>query len=131
VTINGTNDTPTLAAVTGPTYTDTAANDTFSPQTGTLVGSDRDTVDTLSYGISGGATGGSNTFGGVTYDISKLGSFGTLYVKSSTGQYTYQENDTAINAAKVATSESFTVTTSDGTASASQPFTVTINGTND
>ncbi|WP_345946995.1 VCBS domain-containing protein [Bradyrhizobium sp. 197] len=130
VTITGTNDAPTLAAVTGPTYTDTAANDTFSPATGTLTGHDVDTTDTLTYGITGGTTG-STTIGGITYDVSKAGSFGTLFVKSATGQYIYQENDAAINAAKTATGESFAVTTSDGTASASQTFTVTVNGTPD
>jgi VCBS repeat-containing protein len=130
VTVNGVNDTPTLNAVTGPTYTDTAANDTYSSATGTLSGHDVDTSDTLTYGITGGTTG-SATIGGITYDISKAGSFGTLYVKSSTGQYVYQENDAAINAAKAATGESFTVTTSDGMASASQTFAVTVNGTPD
>ncbi|MGO4643276.1 beta strand repeat-containing protein, partial [Mesorhizobium sp. 2RAF45] len=130
INIDGVNDTPTLAAVTGPTYNDTAGADTFSASSGTLFGSDRD-LDTLSYGINSGMTGGSTIIGGVTYDVSKVGSFGTLYVNSSTGQYTYQENNSAINAATTATSDNFTVTTSDGTASASTALNVTINGVND
>src|SRR5205085_1160014 len=38
VVITGANDGPTLQAPTAPTYNDTAADDTFSNATGTLVG---------------------------------------------------------------------------------------------
>src|SRR5207245_2510616 len=136
VHLNGANDTPELSASLGATtYTDTAENDTFTAVTGQLTGSDRDTGDTatLTYGISGGTTGGSNTFGGVTYDVSKVGSFGTVYVKSSTGQYTFQENDAAINAAKTAgQTDSFTFTTTDtSSAQGTTSFVVTVNGVND
>ena len=93
VTIYGVDDAPSFASIAGPTYNDTSGNDTFSPQTGMLSGSDPDTGDTLTYGISGGTSGGGTTIAGVTYDIAKTGSFGTLYVSSATGQYTYQEND--------------------------------------
>src|SRR5205085_438676 len=130
VTINGVNDTPTLAAPTAPTYTDTAADDTFANSTGTLVGADRDN-DPLTYGITGGTTGGSTNVGGIIYDVSKVGTYGTLYVKSSTGQYVYVPLDSAIEALKTNTSDDFTVTTTDGSLSASRPFSVTLNGAND
>ena len=42
IAITGTNDAPTLAAVTGATYDDTAAANTFTAATGTLVGADVD-----------------------------------------------------------------------------------------
>ena len=81
VTLDGANDTPILATVTGPTYTDTANNDTFAAATGTLTRTDRDAGDSATYGINGGTTGGDTTLGGVTYDVSKVGTYGTLYVK--------------------------------------------------
>ena len=58
VTLDGANDTPILAAVTGPTYTDTANDDTFAAATGTLSRTDRDAGDSATYGITGGTTGG-------------------------------------------------------------------------
>ena len=81
VTLDGANDTPVLAAVTGPTYTDTANNDTFAAATGTLSRTDRDASDTATYGITTGTTGGNTTLGSVIYDVSKAGTYGTLYVK--------------------------------------------------
>ena len=99
--------------VAGPTYNDTSGNDIFSPQTGTLSGFDLNTGDTLSYGIGGGTSGGGTTIAGVTYDVAKTGSFGTLYVNSVTGQYTYQENDAAISAASTAQADDFTFTVTD------------------
>src|SRR5689334_22473461 len=102
VTLTGGNDTSTLAAVTGPTSTGTAGDDTFTAATGTLAGADRDN-DTLTYGISGGTTGCSTVLGGVTYDVSKVGTYGTLYVKSTTGQYRFEPNDSSIEALKTNT----------------------------
>ncbi|OOE62436.1 VCBS domain-containing protein, partial [Salinivibrio kushneri] len=53
ITLNGANDTPVLNVVTSGSYTDTAANDTFSDITGTLSGSDRDSADTVSFELDG------------------------------------------------------------------------------
>ena len=49
----------------------------------------------------------------VTYDVSKTGTYGTLYVKSTTGAYVFVPGDTAINALSAAASETFDVTASD------------------
>ena len=68
---------------------------------------------------------------GATYDVEKPGSYGILYLNSATGAYTYVPNNDAINALKAPTTDSFTITASDGLASASQTFTVDINGTDD
>ena len=68
---------------------------------------------------------------GATYDVAKPGSYGILYLNSATGAYTYVPNNDAINALKAPTTDSFTITASDGQASASQTFTVDINGTDD
>ena len=86
--------------------------DAFSTnQTGTLAASDVEGT-TLTYGISNGTTGG--TVGATTYDVSKTGSYGTLYLLSTTGAYVYVPNAGAINALTANATETFTLTTSDG-----------------
>ncbi len=130
ITINGVNDTPVLTTPSAGSYTDTSTNDTFTNTTGTLSASDRDTGATLTYGISSG-TNGSTTINSVTYDVSKTGTYGTLYVKSSDGSYVYVPNASAINALTSNTTDTFTVSSSDGSASDTQTFTVNITGVND
>jgi hypothetical protein len=123
VSITGANDTPTLASVTGASYTDTAANDSFSNDTGTLSGADRDTGASLTYGIDSGSASG-----GV---VTKAGTYGTLTVNQASGAYTYTPSASAINARTTDASESFTMTVSDGSLSASRTYTVSITGAND
>ncbi|HEU4708397.1 MAG TPA: tandem-95 repeat protein, partial [Methylophilaceae bacterium] len=131
VTITGSNDAPTLNAVSSIAYTDTAADDTFTNVTGTLAAADVDTGTTLTYGISTGASG-STTIGGITYDVSKSSTYGTLYMKSTTGQYVFVPNDGSIEALKTNTSTSFTVNVSDGSGgTATQTLTVNLTGAND
>src|SRR5207248_8190396 len=120
---------PTLTAVTGPIEIDTVTFDTFTATTGTFVAHSSNS-GTLTFDISGG-TAGSTILHGVTYDVSKTGPYGTLYVNSTTGAYSFVPDSGAINALTTATTASFTVTVSDGTLSASQAFTVAINGVND
>ena len=129
VTINGVNDAPTLQPVAGPTYIDTSEPGPFNAASGTLVGADVDLpTQTLTYGIVGGNT----ELGEVTYDVSKTGAYGTLYVNSATGDYTFVPDDAAIKALPaISTTDEFTVTVSDGSLSAERSFTVTINGVND
>ena len=88
------------------------------------------TAATLTFGINGG-TAGSTVIDGVTYDVSRAGPYGTLYVDSTTGAYTFVPDNNAINALIEPTTTDFTITVSDGTLSARQPFTIAINGTND
>jgi VCBS repeat-containing protein len=128
LTINGANDAPTWS-VTPPTtasYVDTAANDTFNATSGTLIGADVDTGTTLTYGITGGTVAsGSN---------SKVGTYGTLSVNTSTGAYSYIPNNTAIQGLKTGQNPSdiFTFTLSDGIATTtSANYTVSITGAND
>ena len=108
------NDAPTLAAVPGATYTDTAGNDTFTAISGTLIGNDVDSSP-LIYGITGGTTGGSTNIDGTVYDVSRIATFGTLYVASDSGAYTFVPRDAGIEALKAGTTQSFTVRVSDGT----------------
>ena len=120
---------PILNAVTGPTEIDTVTFDVFTATRGTFEASSS-TGATLSFGIRGG-TAGSTVLDGVTYDVSQAGPYGTLYVNSTTGAFTIVPDSGAINALKAPTTESFVITVSDGTLSASQTLTIAINGTND
>src|SRR6266404_5629703 len=121
---------PTLNAGTGPTETDTVVFDTFTATSGTFVANSSNSGATLTFGISGGIA--SNTvLGGVTYDVSQTGPYGTLYLNSTSGAYTFVPNSAAINALQAPTTESFTVAVSDGSLSANQTFTIAINGAND
>src|SRR6266446_5758824 len=81
---------PTLNAGTGPTETDTVVFDTFTATSGTFTASSSTSGATLTFGISGGIA--SNTvLGGVTYDVSQTGPYGTLYLNRTNGA-----NDAAI-----------------------------------
>ena len=75
-----------------------------------LAGSDVDTGDVLSYGISGGVDGGAT--------VSLAGTYGTLTVTKATGAYTYTKNAASIEALDAGdnVSDVFTVTVDDGDA---------------
>ena len=78
-----------------PTYTDTPALDRFNGATGMLRGADVDLpAQTLTYGIVGATADASH--GG--YNQSLTGTYGTLYLNSTTGAYTFVPNNTAIDA---------------------------------
>lgn len=130
ITIDGSNDTPDLAAVAAASFTDTAADETHTAVTDTLTGSDVDASASLTYAIVGQASN-SQTIASVSYDISKTGQYGTLHVNSSTGAYTYVPNDTALEEGKANGQDLFTLQVSDGSAVASQLFTVTYTAAND
>ena len=121
---------PTLNAIIGPTEIDTTVFDLFTATSGTFLASSPNSGATLTFGVSGG-TAGSTVIDGVTYDVSRAGPYGTLYVDSTTGAYTFVPDNDAINALVAPTITDFTITVSDGTLSANQPFTIAINGTND
>ena len=126
------NQAPVLSTPTTAAFTDSSAVDSFSNNIGTLLATDSDGID--SYGIIGGTTGGATTVGAVTYDVSKAGSYGTLYVNSADGSYVYVPNTSAIEARTASTSETFTVTATDRNASpgmGSATLTVDITAAND
>ena len=68
---------------------------------------------------------------GSTYDVSGNSPYGTLFVNSTTGAYAFVPDNGAINALTAPTTDPFIITVSDGTLSASQTFTITIDGVND
>ncbi len=117
------NHAPAIAVLSAPTFIDTSDDDLFNPFSGTLVGSDADSNTTLSYGISGGTV--------VNGTASKVGSFGTLSIETGTGTWVYAPVDAAIEALAVDATDVFTVTVSDGSAGATNAFTVSLVGAND
>ncbi len=121
---------PTLTVASGPIEVDTVAFDEFSATIGSFSATSFGSGVAPIFGIASGAVG-PVVIAGATYDVEKPGSYGILYLNSATGAYTYVPNNDAINALKAPTTDSFTITASDGLASASQTFTVDINGTDD
>lgn len=130
-------DTPSVTTPTAIAFADTSATDTFTGTanlSGTLSATDGDGI--ASYGITDGTTGGSTVINTVTYDVSKAGTYGTLYVVSTgttdKGKYTFVPNAAAINAVAAAAtpSENFTVTATDSHANpATGNATLTVNVT--
>nr|WP_245269071.1 VCBS domain-containing protein [Bradyrhizobium japonicum] len=125
VTITGTNDAPTLADLHIGSLADTAAADTFSDLTGTLVGNDVDTGETatLSYAVLNADHHAVTTVAGL---------YGSLTVNPD-GSYSYVPNATAINAlSDGAYTDTFTVQTKDTHgATGTATLTVDVTGTND
>ncbi|NCB50252.1 MAG: hypothetical protein EOM54_00015 [Clostridia bacterium] len=131
ISVTAVNDAPAVTTPTAITCTDTAADDSFGNTTGTLLAADIDGT-VVSYGISTGTTGGSTDIGGTVYDVSKTGTYGTLYVKSDDGKYAFVPNAAAINAVASNQSETYTVTaTDDASSTGSATMTVNITGAND
>jgi VCBS repeat-containing protein len=128
--IHSPTPTPTLTLGSSPVEVDTVAFDKFSASIGIFSASFGSGAPPPIFGIAGGAVG-PVVIASATYDVEKPGSYGILYLDSVTGAYTYVPNNDAINALKVPTTDNFTITASDGLASASQTFTVDINGVND
>ena len=127
-TIHGTNDAPVLAA-TGIVDLDTARPDIFRAVTGQLSTFDVDTGATLTYEVAGGTA--SNAL--ADYDRAQSGTYGTLYLNSANGKYTFVYSaaiDALVDLASA--NESFAITVSDEWgASDSKPLTINLTGAND
>jgi VCBS repeat-containing protein len=131
INITGANDAPVLNAVTSGSVAevDQSSRTTDAGLNGTLTSTDRDSAETLSYGISG--TGVTNNGNGT---VSKVGAFGTMTVNTSTGAYSYAKQAVSIEAlnAGESGSDNFTLNITDGSGSVStQSYTVTITGADD
>jgi VCBS repeat-containing protein len=116
---------PILNAPIAISLTDTIFNDVFKPITGTLVAKD-----------IAGAILTKNTYGiegtGVTENSSKTtesqtNAYGKLTVTKATGAYTFEANDSAIEALKVKASATFKVTTTSSDGKLNDSDTLTIN----
>ncbi|TIQ28074.1 MAG: hypothetical protein E5X48_31995 [Mesorhizobium sp.] len=129
VNITGTNDAPTLDAVTSGSVAevDQSSSTTDSGLSGTLAGHDVDAGDVLAYGIEGGSDNGDGT-------VSLVGSYGTLTVDTATGAYSYVKDTAAIEALDAGDNhdDAFTVTVTDGDgAPVTQGYTVHVSGADD
>jgi VCBS repeat-containing protein len=128
VTITGTNDAPILNALSGISYNDTAADDTFADSIGKLSSTDRDANDTKAFSITGGIADSSHT----GFNLSKTDTYGTLYLNSSTGDYKFIANDAVIEGLKANATTSFELSVTDGSnAKASQTVNIMLTGVND
>ncbi|NBN90866.1 MAG: discoidin domain-containing protein, partial [Actinobacteria bacterium] len=112
-----------------------AANDTFTVQTGTFAATDVESNTISTWGITGATTVSSLlawTSGSITFDRLLVGTYGSLYVRSASGQYRFEPNNAAINALSAGTSESFPVTVADNLgATGTGSFTASITAVND
>ena len=131
VTVAGTDDQPTLGAVTAGSIAevDQSSSTTEDGLSGTLAGDDVD-GDALAYGIQGGVADASQP----GYDIAKAGAYGTLYVNSSTGAYLFVADADAIEGLDDGDTDSdaFTVTVSDGDGDpVTRTYTVNVSGADD
>ncbi|WP_076865362.1 DUF5801 repeats-in-toxin domain-containing protein [Bradyrhizobium mercantei] len=118
---------PKLNLGTAPIEIDTKIFDNFGSSSGTFAASGS---GKLTFGI-GGSVPTNIVLGQNTYDEASTGEFGTLYLNSATGAYTFIPNNDAINALKVSTIQSFVITVADGALSASESFNITIDGVDD
>src|SRR5439155_536531 len=117
--------------LTGHTYTDTLADDTFADVSGTLSTVDRDVGDSATYSIDAGVAG---SYLAGAYDSAKAGTYGTLYLNSTSGAYKFVANDAAIEGLNAGNNPSlgFTLKVTDGGGlSDTQTLTVNISGAND
>ena len=115
-----------LTTPTAGTVTETAGSSdtTTSGLSGTLSATDAD-GDTLTYSITDGST---------TNGISShAGSYGSLTVDTSSGEYTYTPDSSAVEALDDgdSVSDSFTINASDGLLSDSATYTVNLTGADD
>jgi VCBS repeat-containing protein len=129
ISLTAVNDAPVVTAVT-IAYTDTVIDDTFTNTIGTLTASDAETNrNDLRFALTG-SSAVSYLSGGITYDLSKSNSYGVFYLRSITGDYLFEPNDSAIEARFANATESFSVTTTDNsspTPATSSSATVTVN----
>ncbi|WBY03784.1 DUF4347 domain-containing protein [Ramlibacter tataouinensis] len=131
VTVTAVNDAPTLSSPSPLTYNDDRFPQSFFAATGILTVSDLDGAGAL-YGITGDSAAGAGAPAGM--DRQKIGTYGTLYLNSATGAYSFVPDSAAINAVQAGQtpSESFTFTVSDlSGGSDTRTLTVNIVGAND
>ncbi len=126
VTINGTDDQPTLAAVTAGSLAEVDQSSATTPLglSGVLSGTDVD-GDTLTYGVVGGT---------LAAGVSTLASaYGTLSVNTASGAYNFVPNSAieGLDDGETAT-VNFTMAVSDGDGpSVTQTYTITLTGADD
>lgn len=121
ITINITpvDDAPSVDDAAA-SYTNTAADDDFADSTGTISATDPES-DPITFLL---ADSQPSDLGG--YDQMVVGSYGTLHVDSSDGDYVYLPDDTVINALQADASETFDLSVDANGLTDTAVFTVTI-----
>ena len=119
----------TISTLSPLNYVDTSAADTFTQKTGTIK-TDDPTGSSLIFGITG-ATKEAKTLNGVSYDQWLKGTYGTLYLNSSNGNYLLDPITAGINAAKTKVSENFPITVDNAGVISSDNLTVSVAGVDD
>ncbi|MBF0184830.1 MAG: DUF4347 domain-containing protein [Magnetococcales bacterium] len=125
VQLTGANDTPEWSiALNEVTYSDGSASDSFQDATASLQAGDRDSTQTMTYGMQEGTVSDGLA--------TQSGSYGLLTVNTSSGALTYHPDSSKINRLTAgAYQDHFTLQASDGTVTISQDLWVTVNGAND
>jgi len=117
------NDPPTLQTPAVITITDTSATDSFAVVNGNLVAADVDANTTLTYSIAG--------ITAVDGIATRVGTYATLVLMTSTGAYTYTPNNAAINALTSNIFGSIWFGVSDGTVTTTANLVVNLVAAND
>ncbi len=118
ISVTPVNDAPVLNDLNQINITDTASGDIYGDISGTAVASDVDNGTTLTFGTDGGAvSGGYSTL---------AGTYGTLTINTSTGEYIFAPDNDAINALSSDTVETIGVTVTDGEATTIKNLTIDI-----
>ena len=125
--VTGVNDSLSVASLTAISITDTAADDSFSATTASVSATDRDTADTLAYAITGGSADTSES--GFTH--SRNGTYGKLFINSSTGAYKFIPTGSAVQQLTASASEDFTVRVTAGSETIDRTLTANVAGAND
>lgn len=124
INITQVDDPPSPATNLSHTYVNSlATGETFASQSGTLDATDPDD-DFIEYGIVGG-TSSAETVAGVTYDVSKSDTLGTLLVESSTGKYLFLPDDNAIDQSLVPVNNVFEFSASASGVVVTSSYTIT------
>ena len=130
INVAGANDTPTLNEPADFGYTDTLTSDSFTVVEGTLSSGDVDAGSTRTYGLTG-SVGDTRVNG---FNLARTSAYGTMYLNTTSGQYRFVPNSSAINALPQGndpiTDFAFTVTDERG-ASDSSSLDVRIRGADD
>ena len=136
VTINtaAINDAPILNTINGAIAdaANSAALGSTSNLSGALIGDDAESGTNLTYGLTGGINS-IHSVDGAVFNISQLGSYGTLHLNSSTGAYKYVPDVSKVDAleADETPAENFSFTASDGVETTTQSYVINLTGATD
>jgi hypothetical protein len=125
VTIEPVDDAPAISGTTVETrLSNVDGAQTYATTTGQIVADDPD-GDVLTYGIDG-AVAQAATIEGESFTHRRTGTFGTLYVNSTTGRYAFVPSAAAVDAQLVPTTEQYAFTVTAAGVTVSSPYVVSV-----